>query len=79
MKKQNSMSNPIDDILMLPVDERIKAAEIIWESISDESASPSLTETQIEELIARRKAYEEGRMKFLSWEQVKENIQNRKR
>ncbi len=73
------MSNPVDYILMLPVDERIKAAEIIWENISDESTSPSLTQTQREELLSRRKAYEEGKMKFLSWEQVKENIRNRKR
>ena len=71
--------SPVEEILMLPVDERLKVVETIWDSITTESNEVILTESQREELDSRRKAYEEGRMKFLSWEEVKTNIRSRRK
>jgi len=78
LRKQITMKNSVEEILMLPLDERLKAVETILESITNDSDDEGLTSAQMDELQARRKAYEEGKMKFYSWEEVKANIRRKK-
>ena len=74
-----TMKNSVEEILMLPVDERLKVIDAILESIKNNSDHEELTSAQIEELQARRTAYEEGKMNFYSWDELKNNIHRNKK
>jgi len=64
----------ISDILQLPVQERIRLVELIWESVA---AMPEAVEISPElkaELEARLVEFEENPDAGFSWEQVKSRL-----
>jgi putative addiction module component (TIGR02574 family) len=61
----------IKEILMLPAEERLRIAELIWESL-DVSNDLDLTEEQKGELQKRLEEYESGQdTQVYSWAEVK--------
>ena len=64
------------DILDLSVAERIAMAEAIWDSIKKEDVS--LSSAQLDELDHRMALHDRGEMPYLSWEEVKAELRNRK-
>jgi putative addiction module component (TIGR02574 family) len=61
-----------EDLLKLPLEERIKLAEDLWESIHDNEVPP----TDEEVLIARERyeAYQKTPEAVISWEEFRKKI-----
>jgi putative addiction module component (TIGR02574 family) len=59
---------PIDDILALPADERLRIVERIWDSIAAEPDSIPLTEAQRREIESRLEEYERDPSIAIPWE-----------
>jgi putative addiction module component (TIGR02574 family) len=70
------MNNPVEEILKLDKEERIKAATTILKSVADEEDS-ELTPAQMEDLRARIELYKKGEMEFSSWEEVYDEIKKK--
>ena len=64
------------DIHSLSTSERIRLAELLWDSVHDRSDEIELTPEQKELLEARLAAYEEDGDPGDTWENVKARIQN---
>jgi putative addiction module component (TIGR02574 family) len=60
------------EILTLSVAERILMMEKIWDSIEHDNLE--ITVSQKAELDRRLARYKEGRTKFFTWEEVKQDI-----
>lgn len=58
-------------ISKIPVAERILLAEKLWESIPEHSDQIGLTSFQMRELDNRLDSLEKGRVRTISWPQVK--------
>ena len=65
----------ISELLKLPVAERIKLVEAIWDSIAAAPEALQLTETECEELDRRRTAYERDPSLGSPWAEVRARIQ----
>jgi putative addiction module component (TIGR02574 family) len=63
----------------LPVPDRIKLVEDIWDSIADEPADFSLTPAQKRELDGRLNAMRKNPSRAVSWTEAKERILKRRR
>ncbi len=64
------------DVLKLPVDERISFAKLILESI--EVVEDSVLDPSIKSMLNKRLAIiEKGQAKFYSWEEVKKRARNK--
>jgi putative addiction module component (TIGR02574 family) len=61
----------------LPVAERLKLVEAIWDSIADSPEQLGLTAAQVVELDRRLAEYEKSPEVGSSWETVKERILKR--
>lgn len=70
------MSNisPLAEILALPVQERIRYAELIWDSIAASPESLTLSDAQRLELSRRMAAWQAAPDAGLSWEQIKAQV-----
>ena len=64
----------IAEVLALPVDERLKLVETIWESIAELPEALQLTKTQEAELDRRLDAYREDPTAGSPWPEVKARI-----
>ena len=64
------------DIQSLSTSERIRLAELLWDSVHDRSDEIELTPEQKQLLEARLAAYEEDGDPGDTWENVKARIQN---
>ncbi len=64
------------DILSLSVAERIAMAEAIWDSIKKEEVS--LSDSQMEELDYRMALHDRGEISYVSWDDLKQELRNRK-
>ncbi|MGK6352212.1 addiction module protein [Parapedobacter sp. DT-150] len=64
------------DILGLSVAERIAMAEAIWDSIKKEEVS--LSAAQLDELDFRMALHDSGEMPYVSWDDVKAELRNRR-
>ncbi len=62
----------LQEILKLSTAERILMIEKIWDSIERENLE--ITPTQKEELDRRLTRYKEGKTKFFTWTEIKEDI-----
>lgn len=72
------MSHPRPDFLNLSVAERIQLAQDIWDSIAaEDSASASLTVSQVQELQARLQAHDQDPSTAVPWEQVRSELLQR--
>ena len=62
--------------LALPVDEKLKLVEDLWDSIHEDELPP-LTQWQFEELERRRKNLEENPDSARPWEEVYQRLRAR--
>ncbi|WP_293372553.1 addiction module protein [Nevskia sp.] len=64
----------LETVLQLPVDERIRIAEAIWDSVAREPAHVGLEPWQAEELDRRIADFEATPDEGLPWDEVKRRI-----
>ena len=65
------LSTTLAEIVLLSVDERIRLAEAIWDSIASEPGQPELTEAQQQALERRLAAHTASPEDVAPWEEVK--------
>jgi putative addiction module component (TIGR02574 family) len=68
------MSVNLSEVLKLPVDERLKLVESIWNSIAEFPDSLELTAEQKEELDRRLDEYEADPNAGISWQDLKAQL-----
>jgi putative addiction module component (TIGR02574 family) len=68
------MSVNLAEVLKLPVDERLKLVESIWNSIAEFPDSLELTASQREELDRRLDEYEADPTAGVSWSDLKAEL-----
>jgi putative addiction module component (TIGR02574 family) len=72
------MSVQLAEILSLPVEERIKLVEDIWDSIAAESEAVKLSAEQRAELDRRIERYKRDPSGTIPWESIKSEALARK-
>ncbi len=68
------MSYDIKELLALPEDEKVVIANTLWDSISKNN---DLTEDEIVFIEQRLKEHEENPDDVITWEEIKEKINNK--
>lgn len=69
-----AMSVNLSEVLKLPVDERLKLVESIWNSIAEFPDSLELTDSQRQELDRRLEAYEANPTAGIPWSDLKSQL-----
>jgi len=70
-----AMARPaLDELLRLPLAERIQLVEDLWDSIAAEAEDPAMPESHRRELARRRAAYRDDPARVLPWEEVRERL-----
>ena len=64
----------LDEVLQLPVPERIRIVEVIWDSIADTPEAVELTDEQKAELDRRLENLEKNPNAGSPWSEVRERI-----
>jgi putative addiction module component (TIGR02574 family) len=64
----------LEEVLRLPVAERIRIVEAIWDSIADSPEAIALTDEQKAELDRRLEAFENNPGEGSSWDEVRARI-----
>lgn len=64
----------LDDVLQLPVPERIRVVEAIWDSIADNPDAVELSDEQKAELDRRLEAFEKTPEEGSSWTEVQARL-----
>lgn len=68
------MSVNLSEVLKLPVDERLKLVESIWNSIAEFPDSLELTDAQRQELDRRLDAYDANPTAGIPWSDLKSQL-----
>jgi len=68
------MTFSLDEIRRLPVAERLKLVEDIWDSIVESAGDPALTEPQRLELRRRLQEFARDPHAVRTWEDVRKSI-----
>ena len=68
------ITDTLNEIASLSIEDRILLVQAIWDSIAAEQAYPDLTETQKRELDRRIDNYDVEPDNILTWEEVKASI-----
>ena len=68
------MSIDLAKVLALPVEERIRIAQSIWDSVTEVPEAVEVTEEQREELNRRLDAYRDDPSAGSPWPEVRERI-----
>lgn len=71
------MTTNIDDILKLPMDEKLEIMEKIWESIRENDQEIEIPDWHREILEERFQKYKNNVTKGKSWEEVKKTLLDR--
>ncbi len=71
-------SIPLDEILALPTEERLRVVERIWDSIAAEPESLPLTEAQKLEIESRLAEYERDPSIAIPWEVARARLRQGK-
>jgi putative addiction module component (TIGR02574 family) len=71
------MKIDLDEVLRLPVVERLRLVEAIWNSIAEQSDAVPLTDAQRAELERRLAEHEADPDDVVSWEDIKASITKR--
>lgn len=64
----------LDEILELPATDRVRIAQLLWDSVSEHPEAISLTPAQKEELERRWRAFEQNPDEGETWEDVKRTL-----
>jgi putative addiction module component (TIGR02574 family) len=72
------MNTQLSEILQLSVPERLQLVEAIWDSIAVQPEALSLTESQRIELDLRLDDYQANPNDDLSWDEVRNNLLQKK-
>ena len=70
------VARTIDDLRSLSVEERVKIAQAVWDSLPEQAALPASPELAAE-LDRRLDAYEADPTDLLSWDEVLEQLRGR--
>ncbi len=70
------MSYNKNELLKLPVEEKLDLVEALWESIEDDNIGLKLSKDQIDELDRRIAGIEENPETLISWEDVKNKMKD---
>lgn len=65
----------VNDLLALPIVDRLRLVEDLWDSIAEVPESLHLTDAQRDELDRRLEAYHQDPASGSPWNDVKERIQ----
>jgi putative addiction module component (TIGR02574 family) len=68
------MAVNLSEVLALPLDERLKLVESIWDSIAEFPEALELTEAQKQELDRRLAAYEADPTAGIPWPELKAQL-----
>ncbi len=71
------MNYDISDIKKLPVEERIKIIDAIWESCIQDDVSLTGEDDILSVVEERVEKYESGKMKTLSWDEFAQKLKSR--
>jgi putative addiction module component (TIGR02574 family) len=71
------VEHAIEELKGLPVAERLRVVEAVWESMSQDPAPPPLSPGQRAELDRRLDAYEANPEDVLTWDEVLERLRGR--
>ncbi|MBK8464636.1 MAG: addiction module protein [Chloracidobacterium sp.] len=66
----------LEEVLQLPVDERLQLAENIWDSVETEQHSLALTPEQRAELNRRIEYHKKNPGEMIPWETARERYRN---
>jgi putative addiction module component (TIGR02574 family) len=69
-----NITNTLNEIVALSIEERINLVQDIWDSIAADQACADLTDEQKQELERRTADYEANPDNVLTWEEVKASI-----
>jgi len=67
----------VNEILALPVAERLRIVETIWDSIAAESDKFSVTEAQTREIEARMEEYRRDPSIAIPWEVARKRLRRK--
>jgi putative addiction module component (TIGR02574 family) len=70
-------TNILDTAIGLPLSERIKLVEALWDSIIQDGYEPELTTAQADELDRRLIAHEKNPDDVVPWEKVKADLESK--
>lgn len=70
-------TNILDTAIGLPLSERIKLVEALWDSIIQDGYEPELTPAQADELDRRLTAHEKNPDDVVPWETVKAGLESK--
>lgn len=71
------MNTQLADILELPIKDRIRLVEDIWDSIAAVPEAVELTDEQMAEIERRLENYRRNPHDVVPWEEVKERLMRR--
>lgn len=71
---KTDMSTQLADILELPIKERIKLVEDIWDSIAAVPEAVKLTDEQMAEIERRLEDYRKNPGNVIPWEEARERL-----
>ena len=71
------VEHAIHELRSLPVDERLRVVEAVWDSIADDAAPVPLSAGQRAELDRRLDAHAANPEDVLTWDQVLERLRGR--
>lgn len=72
-----NLDQTLSDLTSLPVAERLRAVEKLWDSMADE-APTSIPPEQRAEISRRVEAHEKHPEELLTWDQVLDQLRDRK-
>lgn len=68
------MSTQLEEALKLPIPERIKLVEDIWDSIAAVPEAVKLTDEQMAEIERRLEDYRKNPKNVIPWEEARERL-----
>jgi putative addiction module component (TIGR02574 family) len=71
------MSIRLDEILELPIAERIRLAQDIWDSVAAEPGEVKLTDEQMAEIDRRLEYHRQHPHDVIPWEEVRDRLRRR--
>jgi putative addiction module component (TIGR02574 family) len=66
-----NLAATLDEIALLPIDERVRLVEAIWETVIADPRQPELTDAQKQELERRLADHAYAPDDVVSWEEAK--------